>query len=172
MKLREIALAAVREDATRPEALMLSSGFVHPDADPQAADITVRMNQAWLRKAELPAGNGTAGARDLARMYALLAQGGELGGVRLVSPESIERFARDESVIPGWYTQCLGYQRLHEPLQGLGPGASAFGHAGAGGNLGFADPVRKVSFGLVKNRLGDVPGGLAQDLVEAIYACL
>ena len=35
----------------------------------------------------------------------------------------------------------------------MGRGGSEFGHAGNGGSLGFADPVRKLSFGLTKNRM-------------------
>ena len=39
------------------------------------------------------------------------------------------------------------------PHIAMGRGGSEFGHAGNGGSLGFADPVRKLSFGLTKNRM-------------------
>ncbi len=35
---------------------------------------------------------------------------------------------------------------------GLGP--QAFGHPGAGGSIGFADPERELAFGFVVNTLG------------------
>lgn len=44
--------------------------------------------------AEIPAGNATSTARDLARLYAMMSLGGELDGVRIVSPESIKVFSR------------------------------------------------------------------------------
>jgi CubicO group peptidase (beta-lactamase class C family) len=40
----------------------------------------------------------------------------------------------------------LGFM-LPQPGMGYGPNMKAFGHPGAGGSLGFADPVQKVGFG-------------------------
>ena len=39
-------------------------------------------------------------------------------------------------------------------------GDGAFGHYGAGGSLGFADPERELAFGYVMNQMG---GGIASD---------
>ena len=53
-------------------------------------------------------------------------------------------------------------------------GDSAFGHVGAGGSIGFADPDKRMSFGYVMNKVG--PGLLlnprGQTLVDAAYAAL
>ena len=53
-------------------------------------------------------------------------------------------------------------------------GASAFGHVGAGGSIGFADPEPKMSFGYAMNKMG--PGILlnerGQSLVDATYRAL
>jgi len=50
----------------------------------------------------------------------------------------------------------------------------AFGHVGAGGFLGFADPKAKISFGYTMNKMG--PSGLlnerGQGLVDAVYLSL
>ena len=53
-------------------------------------------------------------------------------------------------------------------------GSAAFGHVGAGGSLGFADPVAGFSFGYTMNQMG--PGllmnGRGQSLVDAAYRSL
>ena len=53
----------------------------------------------------------------------------------------------------------------------LGPSRSAFGHAGRGGSLGFADPERQIGFGYAMNQMG--AGVLPQErcgaLVRAFY---
>jgi CubicO group peptidase (beta-lactamase class C family) len=47
----------------------------------------------------------------------------------------------------------LGVQ-LTQPERLIGPNAGAFGHFGAGGSLGFADPEARLSFGYVMNTMG------------------
>jgi CubicO group peptidase (beta-lactamase class C family) len=55
---------------------------------------------------------------------------------------------------------------------GLGP--RAFGHPGAGGSTGFADPEHDVAFGFVTNTLGPyvLMDPRAQTLVRALATCL
>jgi CubicO group peptidase (beta-lactamase class C family) len=53
-------------------------------------------------------------------------------------------------------------------------GRRAFGHVGAGGSVGFADPECALSFGYTMNRMG---GGImlnerGQSLLDATYRCL
>jgi CubicO group peptidase (beta-lactamase class C family) len=56
----------------------------------------------------------------------------------------------------------------------LGPNDAAFGHVGAGGSLGMADPSAGVAIGYAMNRMG--PGLLLNDrgqsLVDAVYESL
>ena len=56
----------------------------------------------------------------------------------------------------------------------LGPNDAAFGHVGAGGSVGMADPTAGVAIGYAMNRMG--PGLLlnerGQSLVDAVYDCL
>jgi CubicO group peptidase (beta-lactamase class C family) len=50
----------------------------------------------------------------------------------------------------------------------------AFGHLGAGGSLGFADPRARVSFGYTMNKQGGGTGleDRGQALVDAVYSTL
>jgi CubicO group peptidase (beta-lactamase class C family) len=67
----------------------------------------------------------------------------------------------------------LGFARPFAPFL-FGSDSHAFGHPGAGGSFGFADPTREVGFGYVMNRMGfhlsDDPREKA--LRDAVYACL
>jgi CubicO group peptidase (beta-lactamase class C family) len=144
---------------------------MHPDLENLEGYLPGLFNTPAVRRAEIPAGNAIGGARDLARMYAALANGGAVDGVRLVGPESIARFNTPEStMMVGLPEFCVGYQRLGQLVPG--PSETAFGHGGAGGSLGFADPERGVSFGFVKSRMTNEPGGAAADLAAAVYQCL
>ena len=111
--------------------------------------------------AEIPAANGFFTARSLARLYALLAHGGETGGVRLLSPATLEKIAVVHSrgpdlvlVLPmGWR---LGY---HSAFTTRGTVRGAYGHFGFGGSGGWADPRRDLALAMVCNRGTGTPIG-------------
>jgi len=111
--------------------------------------------------AEIPAANGFFTARSLAKLYAMLAGGGEVGGVRLLSPETVTRMAVVHSrgpdlvlVLPmGWR---LGY---HRAFTMGGAVRGAFGHFGFGGSGGWADPRHNLAVAMVCNRGGGTPIG-------------
>lgn len=125
--------------------------------------------------AALPATNGIATADALARFYAALI--GEVDGVRLFDPETVELARAEESAGPDRVLVVntrfgLGYM-LHgtaSPL--LGPGS--FGHPGRGGALGFADPESGIAFGYVTNgfRKTVTADPRAQGLIRAVRAVL
>jgi CubicO group peptidase (beta-lactamase class C family) len=132
-----------------------------------------------LRAAEIPAANGMTNARGLAGLYAPFAD----GGARFVDAETFARMITPESEGPDAilvhdtrFTQGFMKTILGGPLHRarLGPNAAAFGHVGAGGSLGMADPTARVAIGYAMNRMG--PGLLlnerGQSLVDAIYECL
>ena len=60
------------------------------------------------------------------------------------------------------------------PMLGPACGPASFGHPGAGGSLGFADPDADVGFGYVMNQMKfDLTGDpRASALVEAVYRSL
>jgi CubicO group peptidase (beta-lactamase class C family) len=135
-------------------------------------------SRAW-RAAEIGGGNAHTTARSLARMYGALARGGELDGYRIVRPEALERFWAEQSFGPDQVLIqlptrfSLGFM-LSQPGMGFGPNIKAFGHPGAGGSLGFADPVKKVGFGYTMNKManGLIIDARAAALFDAFYAAL
>ena len=129
--------------------------FADEHGTPRFADF---MNTPAVLTAEIGAIGATATARGLARVYAALAAGDEL-----VSRASVARFATEQVCGPDAVMRvptrwALGYTR--EPpavVPGVprqhGPNDEAFGHMGAGGQIGFADPITGVGCAFVRNHL-------------------
>ncbi len=136
-------------------------------------------NSREWRAAELPAANGHTTAPALARIYAALANGGELDGVRILSREAIERARTQESlgpdrVLPMVTRMGLGFM-LPPANEPLGPNPRTFGHGGAGGSLGVADPEARVGFGYVMNLMHTGPwlaDPRPRALLDALYEAL
>jgi CubicO group peptidase (beta-lactamase class C family) len=134
-------------------------------------------SRAW-RGAEIPGANGHANARALARIYGALARGGEVDGIKVFGPREIERCFTEQSkgpdaVLPLTTRFSLGFM-LSQPGTKMGPNPRTFGHPGAGGSLGFADPDAKVGFGYVMNQMSTEPllDQRPAALIDAIYASL
>jgi CubicO group peptidase (beta-lactamase class C family) len=135
-------------------------------------------SRAW-RLAEVPAANGHGNARSVARVYGALARGGELDGVRILSREGVARANTEHSFGPdgvlfGLRTRFgLGYFMTH-PGVPFGPNPRSFGHPGAGGSVGFADPDARLGFGYVMNQMqGTIfAGSHGFALIEQVYRCL
>jgi CubicO group peptidase (beta-lactamase class C family) len=131
---------------------------------------------AW-RSAEVPATNGHGTARGVARIYAALANGGEIDGVRILSAAMLGEATREQSSGFDLINQRssrfgLGFQ-LTQPERPLGPNPRTFGHFGAGGSLGLCDPDTGMAFGYVTNDMGprwQNPRNRA--LIAAVYESL
>jgi len=71
-------------------------------------------------------------------------------------------------------TRSAGAKVFGEDCDSVILSSAAFGHVGAGGSLGFADPAAGFSFGYTMSRMG--PGLLmnsrGQKLVDAAYRSL
>src|SRR5207245_7754657 len=59
---------------------------------PQAGVIQKVFGRADVRRACIPGAGGIMNARSAAKFFAMLANGGELGGVRLLSEERVRSF--------------------------------------------------------------------------------
>src|SRR5260221_2320622 len=110
-----------------------------------------------VRGASVRGAGGIMTPRALARHYAMLACGGELDGARVLSAGQIElasalQTGRRDEVFELPSRKGLGYMLGGEDADGgvraMGASIAAFGHNGHGGSLGFADPQRRLGFGL------------------------
>jgi CubicO group peptidase (beta-lactamase class C family) len=164
--------------------------FVEAMKEPEGATAKAFLNPPVLTKpnlvntrswrgAELGAANAHTTARSLARLYGSLARGGEIDGYRIVRPEALERFYAEQSYGPDQVLMqmptrfSMGFM-LSQPDAMFGPHRKAFGHPGAGGSLGFADPQAKVGFGYTMNQManGLLIDARASALIDAFYAAL
>ena len=103
--------------------------------------------------AKIPAANGQFTARSLARMYAMIAEGGELDGVRVLSKArtvlmgQVQNRRRDNVLFLPMHWR-MGYHRIIN----LGTRTpDAFGHFGYGGSGAFCDPTRRLAVALTTN---------------------
>lgn len=129
-------------------------------------------NRADVQRACLPASGGLMTARALAKHYAALIGAG-VDGVRLLSENimaqalTLQTDAND-LVLNVPYRKALGYY-LGTPHSEMSATLSTFGHPGAGGTLGWADPQQGLAFALCKTRLTYArPGQTAADGVEEV----
>ncbi len=109
----------------------------------------------------IPALNGVFTARSLARLYAMLAAGGELDGVRVLSDQTVARLSeiqnrRIDLVVPFPMRWRLGY---HLAATSRGILDRGFGHFGYGGSGAWGDPERQLAVALVVNRVAGTPFG-------------
>lgn len=132
-------------------------------------------NRPAILAAEMPSSNGVGNARALARLYAALV--GEVEGVRVLAPETVRAACVVQAEGPDrvlFLPSCFGLGFTLQPMLAPGAGPGAFGHPGAGGSLGFADPERGLAFGYVTTRMKfDLEGDQrTRALVRATYASL
>lgn len=116
-------------------------------------------NSSSAHAAEIPASNGIGTARSIARLYGCLALGGEIEGVRLLKPETIE-LGRTSIVIgpDPCYPEAIHNFGVGFQVQ-AGPGpygpVDAFGHGGAGGSVNGVWPAERIGLSYIMNELRD-----------------
>jgi CubicO group peptidase (beta-lactamase class C family) len=127
---------------------------------------------------------GTAAA--MAKVYAMLENGGSLDGVKILTPATVSEFTEVQSREPDEVIAALGTVAPSNWLLGgiecnyemepglgmiMGPGPRSFGKAGAGGQNGFADPDHKLGVAFIRSQL-TWTSPLERELVDALYTCL
>lgn len=152
-----------------PAAVATLAGFEEFDRcrDPgeglgiPASDSAAQFNDPALQRAVIPAANGISTARDMARFYGCLANGGSIDGVDLLDEETVayagEVHAETESdgtlSRPARYGLGVWVGGLANDMFGTVSTDSSFGHAGLGSNFGWADPDLGVGFAYVTNAI-------------------
>lgn len=147
-----------------PRALLF--GLVQPwsltfkafNALPIIRDVN-RINDRDLLRLELPAVGGVGSARGIARAYGALATGGSELGLKRETLEAFETpvpappGGRRDAVLRFEIVFSLGYVKPYPDFP-LGSSERAYGMAGAGGSMGFADPDLELGYGYAPNRMG------------------
>ncbi len=153
---------------SEPNALS-TRAFANPPS------ILTSTNKPEWRRMQQPAANGHGNARALAGFYAALLDG------RLLEAEMLNEMTREHAC--GDDLTLLTPTRLglgcmlDQPKVAnatYGLGSKAFGHPGAGGSVGFADPEREIAFGFVTNSLGPyvLMDPRTQKLARVLGQCL
>ncbi len=115
-------------------------------------------NDPRFLTAIIPAANVVTTAEELSRFYQCLLNGGELGGVRVFDRRTVRRATSEQSYLEFDLTlgvplrYGMGFMLGGKWLSLYGTDtAYAFGHLGFTNVLGWADPERQVSAGLMTN---------------------
>jgi CubicO group peptidase (beta-lactamase class C family) len=127
--------------------------------DDTPKEAALAFNQPGLQQAVIPAATGIGTARDMARFYACIANGGALEGTRILAASTVEQAlelqAETESdgtlARPARY--AMGFWKGGHPADMFGTLSPdrAFGHAGLGSVFGWGDPAENVGFAYVTN---------------------
>lgn len=119
-------------------------------------EITVRSNDPRLLTGIVPSGNVVTTANEFSRFFELLRAGGELDGVRVLEPRTIRRavseraFREIDFSLVAPLRHASGFMLGARMVSLFGPDTEeAFGHLGFTNVLGWADPERALSVGLM-----------------------
>jgi CubicO group peptidase (beta-lactamase class C family) len=138
-------------------------------------DSKLSPNHREVRAAGPSALGGIGSARGLATVYA--AATGNVGGPRLLDEATVSKFSQQQS----WghdrvlnVDMCFGVVFMKpQPRMDFGS-YQAFGHDGAGGAIGFADPLYGTTFGYIPMPM-QYPGGAdprAVRLSQIVRSCV
>ena len=122
-------------------------------------------------------------AYDLAKLYQLLLNGGELGGVRLLSKSTIDLFTAYSSDIS---RRGLGFDKPEkdnatrkEPYPSLSVSSSTFGHTGFTGTCVWVDPEKQLVYIFLSSRVNPTRNdnklgrmNVRPNIQEAIYGAI
>jgi CubicO group peptidase (beta-lactamase class C family) len=145
---------------------------------PRFAEGELAANQRIWRAAEVPATNGLVTARSAARLYGCLARGGEIDGVRLLAPQTIEsaRQCLARGTDPNQDDELLAFgigMAVQTEQMPFGPVDDAFGHGGAGGSMHGAWPSLRTGFSYAPNLMSHIdPDPRSKALLDTLHAAV
>jgi CubicO group peptidase (beta-lactamase class C family) len=145
--------------------------LANPEQDP------TRPNSRAFRAADLPALNGQASARGVARLAAALANGGTLDGVEVLPRDVLAQMtaiAADRDDLMLGFNPQWGMGVAHNLIGVYGANPRTYGHSGWGGSFGCADPDNAIAIGYVVNQMGSelVGDPRGAGLAAAVYEAL
>jgi CubicO group peptidase (beta-lactamase class C family) len=142
-----------------PNSVAFKTWTNPPDVPPERS-----WTEGW-RRADIGAANGHGNARSLARLQSAVACGGVVDGVRLLSPQTIDRIFEVQSngidlVIGAPSKWGVGYS--------LAPEGRVCVFGGTGGSLVAIDVDRRITFAYVMNKMAPGGGVIAAALAERV----
>lgn len=118
-----------------------------------------RTNEARFLTTVVPSSNTVSNAHELSRFYEMLRRGGELDGVRVLSPESVRLATKPHTrLLPNVAVGLrpmrwgLGFMVSSDRFGPFGrDSGGAFGHTGLVNIAAWADPARRLSAAIVSS---------------------
>ncbi len=173
----------------QPETVATITGFDIFDraADPEEGLVELSPeaaaglgNDPDVLQAVIPAANGISTAREMGRFFACMANGGELDGVRLLEPETVETATElqietaDDGTLSRPMRYAMGYWRggSVSDLFGTLSSPQTFGHVGLGSIVAWVDPEADLTFSYVCNGIREESYEHAvrvNQLADAVY---
>ena len=142
--------------------------YMNAHANPPGLSGVGHVNTAEWRSAEMPSTNLHASARGVARLYGALLDGFV---PRAVLDDAVTEVSDGVDAVLGRNTRFAAGFQLPIPERTFGPNPGAFGHYGAGGSMGFADPQAGFAVGYVMNRMGQGwQNPRNRSVIAALYA--
>lgn len=196
------------EDLFQPLGMKNTSLGVRPDLAARMAPVVARDRRVGLfdpamlemmgamldAETEIPAGGYVSTAADMFRFAEMLRRGGELDGVRILSPAMIELIQIDQTgdepnslfdytyAFRGWepFPARLGLgfflrgEGIYPTPLGTLASPTTFGGLGAGSNAFWIDPVRDVSYVFLSSGLMEDSYSIDrhQQLADLVFAAL
>lgn len=147
-----------------PEDSPMRKTFSGPPPNADAAN-----TPAW-RDADMGALNGHGNARSLATILSVISLGGKARGVRLLTPETVEKIFEEQArgvdlVLPAPLRWGLGYGLPQRESLPYVPEEKICFWGGWGGSMVLAWPDRQTTVSYVMNKMG--PGILGSDRMAA-----
>ena len=176
-----VATMYAAKSGKRPEPRQFYLDVVTPGTfawkvfnSPRGLKAVSAMNSPEIREHPMVSFGGIGTAHSLAQFYSMLANDSHFFSRRTIGcmtqtlADGIDRTFQ----IPTAFSAGFMKDSQQAKRRIFGPSASVFGHPGAGGSHGFADPENKISFAYVMNQMEQsvLPNEKSLRLVDAIYS--